>query len=95
MEEILKEIEKITTELIDDTELNKVKNKIESTTEFSETSVLNKAMNLSFAELLGDANDVNLETEKYQKVSKEDIKTIANQILKESNCSTLIYGKNN
>lgn len=91
---ILTEIQKITNELVDDSELTKVKNKIESTTEFSETSVLNKAMNLSFAELLGDANDVNLEAEKYQKVSKDAIKTIANQILRESNCSTLIYAKN-
>ena len=90
---ILNEIDKIKTELIDANELIKVKNKIESTTQFSETSVLNKAMNLSFAEILGDANDVNLEVEKYQKVTAENIKRIANEILNESNCSTLIYSK--
>ncbi|PCJ25676.1 MAG: peptidase M16 [Flavobacteriales bacterium] len=90
---ILKEVEAIKNELVNENELSKVKNKIESTTQFSETSVLNKAMNLSFAELLGDANNVNLEVEKYQEVTAEDIKRIANQVLNESNCSTLIYAK--
>lgn len=85
------ELTKIKTELVEDQELTKVKNKIESTTEFSETSVLNKAMNLSFAELLGDANDVNLEAKKYQEVTAEAIKKIAKKVLIESNCSTLIY----
>jgi len=92
-EAILKEIEKIKSELVNKAELTKVKNKIESTTEFSETSVLNKAMNLSFAELLGDANAVNLEVEHYQKVTSEDLKRVANDILIETNCSTLIYAK--
>ena len=87
------ELDNIKNNLVDNNELTKVKNKIESTTEFAETSVLNKAMNLSFAELLGDANDVNLEAEQYQEVTKEKIKEIANQILNESNCSTLIYAK--
>ena len=90
---ILKEVEAIKNKLVSEKELSKVKNKIESTTQFSETSVLNKAMNLSFAELLDDANDVNLEVEKYQKVTAEDIKRIAKEILNESNCSTLIYAK--
>ena len=52
-------------------------------------------MNLSFAELLGDANDVNLEVDKYQQVSSSDIQRVANEILNESNCSTLIYSKKN
>ena len=90
---IITEIDKIISELVDDNELLKVKNKIESTSEFSDTSVLNKAMNLSFAELLGDANDVNLEAKKYEKVTKEDINRVAKKVLAESNCSTLIYKK--
>jgi predicted Zn-dependent peptidase len=93
-EAILLELKKIKDELVNDAELTKVKNKIESTTEFSETSVLNKAMNLSFAELLGDANAVNLEVKRYQEVTAEDLKRVANEILIESNCSTLIYAKN-
>jgi len=92
---ILDELEKVKATAISDNELNKVKNKVESTREFSETSILNKAMHLAFAELLGDANDVNLEGEKYQQVSKKDILRIANEILKKTNCSTLIYAKSN
>ncbi|MGB0887767.1 MAG: M16 family metallopeptidase [Vicingaceae bacterium] len=90
---IIKELNLIKTELVNDNELLKVKNKIESTNQFSETSVLNKAINLSFAELLGDANAVNTEMDHYQKVSNYDIKRIANNILNETNCSTLIYAK--
>jgi zinc protease len=90
---ILKELEIIKTDLVSETELTKVKNKIESTSQFSETSALNKAMNLSFAELIGDANDVNLEVEHYQKVTSKDIRRVANEILIDSNCSTLIYAK--
>ncbi|PCJ01378.1 MAG: peptidase M16 [Flavobacteriales bacterium] len=90
---IIKELEIIKVDLITNNELSKVKNKIESTSQFSETSVLNKAMNLSFAELLGDANDVNLEIEHYQKVNANGIKRVANEVLNESNCSTLIYAK--
>jgi zinc protease len=90
---ILKELGKIKSDMVNENELNKVKNKIESTTQFSETSVLNKAMNLSFAELLGDANDVNLEVENYLKVTSKDVNRLANEILNESNCSTLIYSK--
>jgi len=70
-----------------------VKNKIISSHEFAETSVLNKAMNLAIAELLGDANDVNFENEKYSKVTPEDINKVANKIFISSNCSTLIYAK--
>lgn len=87
------EIELIKKEIVSENELTKVKNKIESTAQFSETSVLNKAMNLSFAELLGDANDVNLEITKYLKVTAKDIQRVANSILNETNSSTLIYAK--
>ena len=92
-EAILKEVELIKKELVNAAELSKVKNKIESTSQFSETSVLNKAMSLSFAELLGNANDVNSEVENYQKVTAESINRVANEILIKTNCSTLIYAK--
>ena len=92
---ILNELKKIKTQGVSDTELTKVKNKVESTREFAETSMLNKAMNLAFAELLGDANDVNLEGKKYEQVTKKDILSIANEVLVETNCSTLIYAKSN
>jgi len=87
------EILKIQTELVSDEELQKCKNKIESTVTYSEADVLNKATNLSISELLGDANLINLEIENYQKVTAEQIKEQANIILQKTNCSTLFYLK--
>ncbi|HPS46203.1 MAG TPA: pitrilysin family protein [Bacteroidales bacterium] len=73
------------------TELEKVKNKIEATLIFSEMSVLNKAMNLAFAELTGDASQINEENKNYQKVTSTMIRNQAKQIFKNTNCSTLYY----
>jgi len=87
------ELQKIKTELVDAEELQKCKNKVESTLIFSEMDVLNKATNLAVAELLGDANEVNREAEKYQAVTAEDLKRIANEVLRKENCSTLYYLK--
>jgi len=92
--EIISELEKIKVIQIDESELQKVKNKLESKREFSESSVLNKAMNLSFSELLGDVNLINLEASMYEKVSVDDIQKIANNLFVPTNCSTLIYAKN-
>jgi predicted Zn-dependent peptidase len=85
------ELERIKTQLVPQSELEKCKNKVESTLIFSEMDVLNKATNLAIAELLGDANLVNKEAEKYQRVSAEDLKRVANQVLRKENCSTLYY----
>ncbi len=88
------EIQGIKEQMVSTEELDKVKNKIESTLEFSEMSVLNKAMNLSYSELLGDANLVNLEKEKYAAVTKQGIKETAEKVFRNNNCSTLYYFAN-
>ncbi|MCW8899032.1 MAG: insulinase family protein [Flavobacteriales bacterium] len=90
---IINELEKIKKLAVTPKELEKVKNKVESMQAFSETSVLNKAMNLAINELLGDANKVNTDIEAYRKVAAEDIRRLANEIFNESNSSTLIYAK--
>lgn len=87
------EIAKLQNELVAADELQKCKNKIESTVTYSEMDVLNKATNLAISELLGDANLINLEIENYQKVTAEQIKEQANKILQKTNCSTLFYLK--
>jgi predicted Zn-dependent peptidase len=87
------EIAKMQNELVAGDELQKCKNKIESTVTYSEADVLNKATNLAISELLGDANLINLEIENYQKVTAEGIKEQANKILQKTNCSTLFYLK--
>ncbi|HEY6160058.1 MAG TPA: pitrilysin family protein [Bacteroidia bacterium] len=93
--EVLLELDKIRSELVSETELKKVKNKTESTLEFSEMSILNKALNLAVSELMGDAAMVNDEGKKYQRVTAEQIREQANRIFRESNCSTLYYHSKN
>ena len=72
-------------------ELLKYKNKVESALVFSEISILNKAINLAFFELLGDINLINTEKEIYQKITVKDIQRLANIIFVRENCSELHY----
>jgi predicted Zn-dependent peptidase len=78
---------------IPEQELIKVKNKAESTHVFGEVSILNKAMNLAFGELLGDIEMVNTEITKLHAVTSADVLKQAQNILREENCSTLFYLK--
>ncbi|HQS05054.1 MAG: peptidase M16 [Sphingobacteriales bacterium 17-39-43] len=88
---IWKELGRISKELVPEAELTKVKNKMESTMVFSEMSLLDKAMNLAYFELLGDADQLNSETQKYLDVSAEEIRTQAAHIFRKENSSTLYY----
>ena len=72
-------------------ELIKVKNQAESTVEFGEVEVMNRAMNLAFAKLSGDANLANREIERIEEVSLADVERVAQEILREENSSTLYY----
>ena len=74
-----------------DTEIDKVKNRYESSSVLSNTSILNKALNLSVYELLGDASRINREVENYRAVSKPIIRDAAIRYLNPENCSTLYY----
>jgi predicted Zn-dependent peptidase len=88
---IWEELDRISTELVPEAELTKVKNKMESTMVFSEMSLLDKAMNLAYFELLGDANELNSETQKYLDVNSEEIRSQAKHIFRKENSSTLYY----
>ena len=72
-------------------EIEKVKNKFESSTVFSNTSILNKAMNLAYYELLGDAALINKEVENYRSISPGMLKEAAGKYFSPANCSTLYY----
>lgn len=85
------ELEDLKANAVAPEELEKVINKVESTLVFSESNVLNKAMNLAFYELLGDAELVNKEVEHYGKVTTTDIQRVANDWLHEDNCCELYY----
>lgn len=89
------EVEAVLRDLLDNgaahEELIKVKNQAESTVEFGEVEVMNRAMNLAFAKLSGDANLANREIERIEEVSLADIQRVAQEILREENSSTLYY----
>lgn len=87
------ELEKLKSTLVSEDELQKCKNKVESSITFSETDVLTKATNLAISELLGDANEINKEIDKYNLVTREQLKTLANTLFDKKNCSTLYYLK--
>jgi len=88
---IWEELEKIKSELVGANELIKVKNKVESVLVFSEMSLLDKAMNLAYYELLGDADILNQEAAKYLEVEAEDIKRISTETFDKNSSSTLYY----
>lgn len=85
------ELQKMKSEQVTVDELQKVKNKMEAAHVFGEIEVLNKATNLAIAELLGDADMINKEVEKYLAVTAEQIQEQANAIFRAENCSTLYY----
>lgn len=76
---------------IPETELSKVKNKTETTIRFNDIGVLNKAMKLAYACLLGDINLVNEEADRYQAVTTSAIQATASSLFQPNNCSTLYY----
>jgi predicted Zn-dependent peptidase len=88
---IAEEIDRILNEKISEYELEKVKNKYEASIVFGETSILNKAMNLGYYEMLGDAGMINIEVDSYRAVTADDIAKAAASLLLESNSSTLRY----
>ncbi|PWS29381.1 peptidase M16 [Pedobacter yonginense] len=85
------ELDRLKSELVSETELTKVKNKVESVLVFSEMSLLDKAMNLAYYELLGNADLLNQETTEFLKVTAEDLKRISNDTFHHNSSSTLYY----
>jgi predicted Zn-dependent peptidase len=90
-EAIWQELEAVKNVLLTEKEIQKLKNKAETSLVFSEANVLNKAINLAFFELMGDAHLINREVALYEAVTAKDIRRVANEILTQENCSKLFY----
>lgn len=88
---IWEELDSLKTTPISQEELEKVKNKVESMLAFEDLGLLNRANNLAFYELLGDASMMNLELDRFAAVGKEDIHRLANTIFQPQRGSTLYY----
>ena len=89
------ELEKIKTLLVEEKELQKVKNKTESLIAFEDMSLMNRANSLAFYTLLGNTAMINEELYKYQAVTSADIQQEANIIFDSSNSNTMYYYSNN
>jgi predicted Zn-dependent peptidase len=92
---INEEIEKLKQDGISEKELTKIKNKTEATLAFEDMSVLTRANNLAFYELLGDASLFNTDRDKYFSVTGDDILKYSQKIFNPGNCSTLRYYSEN
>ena len=84
-------IEEFIREGVTKAELEKVKNQAYSTLEFGEVEVMNRAMNLAFAKLSGDANYANEEAGLIEAVTADEIQSAARNVLREENSSVLYY----
>ena len=91
---IEEELEKLKTIAVSETELTKIKNKMESTLAFSKMETLSNATNLAMYELLGNANIINEEESRYASVTSDQVLEQANLVFDKNNCSTLYYLSN-
>ena len=90
-EAIRQELELLKNEPIAEEELEKVKNKYESNFIFANINYLDLATNLAYFELIGKAEDINTEVDKYRAVSASQIMRVAKETFVRENSSTLYY----
>jgi predicted Zn-dependent peptidase len=76
---------------VSDAELEKVKLQAEASMVFGQVELLNRAMNLAFANFLGDTELVNKELELVQAVTAAQVNQMAQELLKPENSNVLLY----
>lgn len=89
---INKEIEKVQNELISEEEFQKMKNQIENDMISKNAKIEGIAENLAnYHVYYGDANLINTEIDRYMKVTREDLKRVANKYFRTDNRVVLHY----
>jgi len=88
---ISEEIEKVQQIQITEKELQKVINKTESVIAFEDMSIMSRASSIALYELMGDADLMNTELNKYREITPEELQQYSNTILRESNSNTIYY----
>jgi predicted Zn-dependent peptidase len=88
---IQEEIDKVQQTVIPERELQKVKNRVESMLAFEDMGLLNRANNLAFYELIGDAALMNEEFSNYEAVTTADMHREAQHLFDEKNSNTIYY----
>ena len=92
---IRRELDTLKQSLVGEQELEKVKNKFESTQIFGNINYLNVATNLAWFELTGQAEDISLEVERNRSVTAEQLRIVAQKTFREENSAVLYYKKRN
>ena len=86
------EMDRVKKDLVTDAELTKVKNQIETNFVNQNARIFGVAENLAnYKMYYGDANLINTEIDRYNKVTKEDLRRVANQYLRPENRVVLYY----
>lgn len=88
---VWEELDRLRTEAVGATELEKVKNKVESTLEFSEMDLSGRALNLAIAEYMGDPELINTELGLYSRVTADNVREQAGKVFRKENLSVLRY----
>ena len=76
---------------VSETEVQRVKNSIESQYVMDRITLLNKAMNLAISDSLGDPEFANTSIDKYLGLTREDVIAATRKYFHPDNCSTLYY----
>ena len=90
---VREELERLQQEPVDEQELEKVKNKFESTQIFGNINYLNVATNLAWFELLGRAEDMEKEVDRYRAVTAGQLQRVAQSAFRKENGVILYYKK--
>jgi predicted Zn-dependent peptidase len=90
-EAVRDELDNISTRHVTAAELDKARNRYEASRLMSYVSAGNKAFNLAFQELLGDANGINTEIERYMSVTAAEITECSATTFRPGNCSVIHY----
>lgn len=83
------ELNLLSTNNITEKELAKVKNKFKTAKAFQNQNVQNRVMNISQLAILGSLEELNMETELYEQISIDDIKTFSESKFKRENVNIL------
>lgn len=86
-----KELDMLKTQLTDVRELDKLKNRYESNALFSNINNDERAANLAYYEMLGDANMINRVIDDYRQTTPEAIRRVSQYLLDERNSTTIYY----
>ena len=87
------QLKAVAVDNIDETELEKVKNKYENTFVFSQYKAIDCAMSLCYYEWLGHIEWVNNEPQDYRRVKVDDIRRVASGLFRDEQLSMLRYRK--